>query len=70
MPDKLSADLLKFTEAVHHLDTPEAVLGALDRITWSDCHAHVLGAALLPAKFWGSSLARYGQDGFPTRERA
>ena len=51
MPTQLSADLLKFTELVHHLDTPEAVLRALDAITWSDCRAHVLGAALLPLNF-------------------
>ena len=51
MPSKLAADLLKFTESVHQLDTPEAILDALDAITWSDCHAHVLGAALLPLNF-------------------
>ena len=51
MSDRLSADLLKFTEAVHHLDTPAAVMDALDSITWADCHVHVLGAALLPLNF-------------------
>ena len=65
---QLAADLLKFTEAVHHLDTPEAVLGALDAITWSDCRAHVLGAALLPLNFGASDSG--GQDGFSTQERA
>ena len=64
MPNKLSADLLKFTEAVHHLDTPEAVLGALDRITWSDCHAHVLGAALLPLNFGASHSLVMGKTVF------
>ena len=51
MPSKLAADLLHFTEAVDHLRTPEAVLDALDAITWDGCHAHVLGAALLPLNF-------------------
>ena len=51
MSTKLSADLLKFTEAVHHLDTTEAVMDALDGITWVDCRVHVLGAALLPLNF-------------------
>jgi LuxR family quorum sensing-dependent transcriptional regulator len=51
MPTQLAADLLSFTEAVGHLDMPEAVLDALDAITWRLCHAHVLGAALLPLNF-------------------
>ena len=66
MPTQLAADLLKFTESVQHLDTPEAVLRALDAITWSDCHAHVLGAALLPLNFGASDCTRAGQDGFST----
>ena len=64
MPNKLSADLLKFTEAVHHLDTPKSVLGALDRITWSDCQAHVLGAALLPLNFGASHSLVTGKTVF------
>ena len=64
MPTQLSADLLKFTEVVHHLDTPKAVLGALDRITWSDCHAHVLGAALLPLNFGASHSLVLGKTVF------
>jgi hypothetical protein len=51
MPSKLAADLLHYTDTVDQLDTPEAVLDALDVITWSACHAHVLGAALLPLNF-------------------
>jgi DNA-binding CsgD family transcriptional regulator len=51
MPSKLAADLLHFTEAVARLDTSEAVLDTLDKITWLPCRAHVLGASLLPLKF-------------------
>jgi DNA-binding CsgD family transcriptional regulator len=51
MPTKLAADLLHFTEAVDQLDTPEAVLDTLDAITWCPCHAHVLGAVMLPQNF-------------------
>ena len=54
MPTQLSADLLKFAKSAQHLDTPKAVLDALDAITWTDCHAHVLGAALLPLSFGAS----------------
>ena len=51
MPSQLATDLLRFTETVDSLDTPEAVLDALDEITWRSCHAHVLGAELLPLNF-------------------
>jgi len=51
MPTKLAADLLHFTEAVDRLDTPEAILDTLDKITWQPCRAHVLGASLLPLNF-------------------
>lgn len=51
MPTKLAADLLHFTEMVGHLDTPEAVLEALDAITWMPTRVHVLGASLLPLSF-------------------
>ena len=61
---QLSADVLKFTESVQHLDTPEAVLRALDAITWSDCHAHVLGAALLPLNFGASDSLVLGKTAF------
>ena len=45
------ADLFQLAEQVDGFGTAEAVLGALDAITWPDCHAHVLGAALLPLNF-------------------
>ena len=64
MPTRLSADLLKFTEAVHHLDTPEAVMDALDGITWADCRVHVLGAALLPLNFGTSDSLVEGKTVF------
>jgi hypothetical protein len=64
MPTQLSVDLLKFTESVPHLDTPEAVLRALDAITWSDCRAHVLGAALLPLSFGASDSLVLGKTVF------
>ena len=64
MPSKLAADLLKFTESVHQLDTPGAVLRALDAITWFDCHAHVLGAALLPLSFGASHSLMVGKTVF------
>ena len=64
MPTQLSAYLLKFTELVHHLGTPGAVLRALDAITWSDCHAHVLGAALLPRNFGASHSLMVGKRVF------
>jgi DNA-binding CsgD family transcriptional regulator len=47
----LADDLLRFTETVDSLDTPEAVLNALDDITWRSSQAHVLGAELLPMNF-------------------
>ena len=50
-PSQLATDLLRFTETVDSLETPEAVLDALDGITWCSCHAHVLGAELLPLNF-------------------
>ena len=64
MPSKLAADLLKFTESVHQLDMPGAVLRALDAITWSDCRAHVLGAALLPLNFGASHSLVEGKTVF------
>jgi DNA-binding CsgD family transcriptional regulator len=51
MPSKLAADLLHFTHAVDSLDTPDAVMDALDAITWGSCHAHVLAAVMLAQKF-------------------
>ena len=51
MPSKLAAELFDFLEEVETLDTPHAVLDALDVITWQACQAHVLGAALLPLNF-------------------
>jgi DNA-binding CsgD family transcriptional regulator len=47
----LADDLLRFTRTVDSLDTPEAVLNALDEITWPSCHVHVLGAELVPMNF-------------------
>jgi DNA-binding CsgD family transcriptional regulator len=64
MPSKLAADLLHFTEQVHHFGTVEAVLGALDAISWSDCHVHVLGAALLPLNFGASDSLVVGKTVF------
>ena len=64
MPSKLAADLLKFTESVHQLDTPETVLRALDAITWPDCRVHVLGAALLPLNFGASDSLVSGKTVF------
>ena len=64
MPTQLAVDLLKFTEAAHHLDTPEAVMDALDSITWGDCHVHVLGAALLPLNFGASNSLAEGKTVF------
>src|SRR5689334_15524717 len=51
MPTKLAGDLLQFTETVNRLDTPEAILDTLDKITWQPCCAHVLGASLLSLSF-------------------
>lgn len=51
MPSKLAGDVLHFTETVGRLDTPEAILDTLDKITWKPCRAHVLGASLLPLNF-------------------
>jgi DNA-binding CsgD family transcriptional regulator len=51
MPSKLAADLLHYTDTVDQLDTPEAVLDTLDKITWQPCRVHVLGASLLPLNF-------------------
>jgi LuxR family quorum sensing-dependent transcriptional regulator len=62
--NQLSADLLKFTEAAHRLGTPGAVLRALDAITWSDCRAHVLGAALRPLSFGESHSLVVGKTVF------
>src|SRR5215471_8104145 len=47
----LADDLLRYTKTVDKLDTPEAVLNGLDAVTWHSCHAHVLGAELLPMNF-------------------
>jgi hypothetical protein len=51
MPNQLANDLLRFTKTVDNHNTPEAVLDALDSITWCSCHAHVLGAELFPLNF-------------------
>ena len=51
MPTKLAADLLHLTEMVGHLGKPQAVLDALEAITWQPTRAHVLGASLLPLNF-------------------
>ncbi len=64
MPTKLAADLLHFTEIVDDLDTPEAVLDTLDTITLSPCHAHVLGAALLPLNFGSTDSLVVGKTVF------
>ena len=64
MPSKLAADLLHFTEAVDHLGTPDAVLDALDAITWHACHAHVLGGALLPLNFGATDSLVVGKTVF------
>jgi hypothetical protein len=69
MPSKLASDVLEFTDVVETLDTPVAVLDALDAITWGSCNAHVLGAALLPLNFWNHRLACSRQDGLLTPER-
>ena len=64
MPSKLAADLLHFTETVDQLNTPEAVLDTLDAITWCPCHAHVLGAALIPLNFGNSDSLVIGKTVF------
>ena len=64
MPTQLAADLLKFTETVGHLDTPEAVVDALDAITWRLSYAHVLGAALLPLNFGNANSLILGKTVF------
>ena len=64
MASQLAADLLKFTDAVHHLGTPEAVMDALNGITWADCRVHVLGAALLPLNFGASDSLVEGKTVF------
>jgi DNA-binding CsgD family transcriptional regulator len=51
MPSKLATDVLNFTDVVDSLETPVAVLDALDGLAWDSCNAHVLGAALLPLNF-------------------
>jgi hypothetical protein len=50
-PSRLADDLLRFTKTVDGRNTPEAVLDALDEITWLSCHTHVLGAELMPMNF-------------------
>lgn len=56
MSDQLVADILDFTESVDGLTTIGAVLNALDKISWSQARAHVLGAALLPLKFGDNKM--------------
>ena len=64
MPSKLAADVLDFTDVVDTLETPVAVLDALDAITWGACKAHVLGAALLPLNFGTSDSLVVGKTAF------
>ena len=64
MPSKLAADLLHFTDTVDDLDTPEAVLDTLDKITWQPCRAHVLGASLLPLNFGTTDALVVGKTVF------
>jgi DNA-binding CsgD family transcriptional regulator len=47
-----SSKLLDFTNAVETLDTPDAVLDALDAVTSATCKIRILGALLLPLR-WG-----------------
>ena len=71
MPTKLAADLLHFTETVDCLDTPEAILDTLDKITWQPCRAHVLGASLLPLNFGTTALSwasRFSCTAFSSRQ--
>ena len=67
MPSKLAADVLEFTDVADTLDTPVAVLDALDAITWGACKAHVLGAALLPLNFGTNDSLVVGKTVFPPR---
>jgi len=64
MPSKLAADILDFTDVVDTLQTQVAVLDALDAIAWGSCHAHVLGAALLPLNFGTTDSLVVGKTAF------
>jgi uncharacterized LabA/DUF88 family protein len=49
---ELSSRLLKYTNSVDSLETPEKVLNALDEVTNTTCKIRMLGALLLPLR-WG-----------------
>lgn len=49
---KLGSDMLHFTSSLEDLDTPDAVLDALHKVTQKNVHLNVLGAALFPVR-WG-----------------
>jgi DNA-binding CsgD family transcriptional regulator len=63
-PSGLADDLLRFTKTIDGRDTPEAVLDALDEITWPSCHVHVLGAELLPMNFGSTDSLVVGKTVF------
>ncbi len=49
---KLGTRMLQFTSSVDELETPDAVLDKLHRVTFEACQLNVLGAALFPLN-WG-----------------
>ena len=49
---KLGTEMLQFTSSLEDLDTPDAVLDALHKVTQKNVHLNVLGAALFPVR-WG-----------------